>query len=73
MDERTPGQDFHSQAIPPALLLTAFTALPAAQPQPFCTPPPPAQQIGNTVNPPVKGQSSSVRTFLQRPTGKHRG
>lgn len=38
MEEGMPAQDFHSQAISPALPLTAFRALPAAQLQLFCTP-----------------------------------
>lgn len=43
MDEGTPGQDFHSQATPPALHLPAFTAQPATQLQPFCTSQPPSK------------------------------
>lgn len=59
MGEGTPGQVFHSQKIPPALHLTAFLALTAAQLQPFCIPLP-LPSNGNRANSPLKRQSSSA-------------
>lgn len=72
MDEGMPAQDFHSQAISPALPFKCFQSPTSCSASAFLDSHP-TQQIVKTANPAVKGQSSPGCTFLQRLRGKQRG
>lgn len=71
MDEGMPAQGFHSQAISPALSLTAFRALPAAQLQPSCAPTHPSKLQKQLI---LLSRGRALQcSFLQRLRGKQRG